>query len=613
MHNYYGRAELCPEPASAIRVRYVNLLSYLLIVLFIAYFTPTASYAQVASGPITLNGQNSKTLENLHITSTSGNCLTILNSTGITIRNSEIGPCGGNGIVVSGGSGITITDNYIHPESTGTGCCDSGDGIYDIGTTDIQIQGNVVAYGESNIEILNANTVKIIGNFLVNPRSFGDSRGANIQLVQGSRSVVIDSNYTLASKDTSHFALLPNQSDSINMGDGANGVIARNNYISGGFSAYGCGLIADSGSDNIQFLNNTLVDSGQCGIGIEGGINEVVDGNKILNRTPIAGGGNTAIVVFKLYASDPTCGPVTITNNTAYEVKPDGTSSSYWNGGGCSPVTLSGNVFDQAAYNALTPANQKIPAPPIPPLPSACVIASPFSNQTGFPACNGSSPSPAPSTSPSPSASPSSNGPISDGFDASSLDTSLWSFVNPVGDGNYSVQGGDLVLVVPAGSNHDPALGGDYAVRIAQSIGNSDFTVEVKFDSIPTSKYQFQGVVVQQDAGDFLRFNFGSTGSALQVAASKILSGAETNLLNSGISLPGGASSLWLRIQKAGNTWTETWSADGSTYSNVGSFNQALTPSSIGPFAGNYGTPASAAPGFTASVDYFSNTAKPAK
>jgi beta-xylosidase len=183
--------------------------------------------------------------------------------------------------------------------------------------------------------------------------------------------------------------------------------------------------------------------------------------------------------------------------------------------------------------------------------------------------------------------------------------------VNPVGNGTTSVTGTDLILNVPAGSNHDPALGGDNAVRVAQSIGNSDFTVEVKFDSIPTLQYQFEGVVVEQDAGNFLRFNFGSTGSALEVAASKIVSGAETATLNSGISLPAGARSLWLRIQKSGNTWTETWSSDGSTYQNVGSFSQPLTTSRVGPFAGNYSSPASTAPGFTAYVDYFSNTASP--
>jgi hypothetical protein len=136
-----------------------------------------------------------------------------------------------------------------------------------------------------------------------------------------------------------------------------------------------------------------------------------------------------------------------------------------------------------------------------------------------------------------------------------------------------------------------------------QSIGNADFTVTVKFDSIPNQQYQFQGIVVEQDSANFLRFQLGSSGSALVAGADKVLSHTETGLISRSISIPNGTTSLWLRIQKSGTTWTETWSADGSSYNSVGSFNQLLTPSNIGPFAGNYSN--TSAPAFTAAVDYF--------
>lgn len=608
MHDYHDyRRKLGIVAAGAIHADYMKYLYSLLIVFSITCFVPTAYSAQVQSGPITLNGQSGKTLENLHITSSTGNCLTINNSTGITIHNLEIGPCGGNGIAVSGGSGITIADSYIHPEHTSTVCCDSGDGIYVLNATDVQIQGNVIAYGENNVLLLNTNTATLSGNFLVNPRNYGGARGSNAQ-VWNSKSVVVEGNYALASLDGSKYSFPANQSDSINMGGGSNGGIVRNNYIAGGFWANGCGLISDSGADNMQFRNNILVDTGACGIGIADGVNQIVDGNKIINSTPVAGGGNTAIYVWKVYANDPPCGPVAITNNIASELKPDmSTESGYWNGGGCGPVTVSGNTFDSAARAQLYPPSSKLPPPMIPPRPSSCVVGSPFSNQTGFPGCDGQ-PAAAPLPPSQPTTAP--NGPVSDGFNGASLNTGVWSFINPVGNGSNSVTGTDLILNVPAGSNHDPAFGGDNAVRIAQAVGNSDFTVEVKFDSIPALQYQFEGVIVEQDAANFLRFNFGSTGNSLAVVGSKILSGAETSLLNSAISLPAGAKSLWMRIQKAGNTWTQSWSSDGSTYATVGSFNQSLTLSRIGPFAGNYSGQASAAPGFTAYIDYFSNTAK---
>jgi len=139
--------------------------------------------------------------------------------------------------------------------------------------------------------------------------------------------------------------------------------------------------------------------------------------------------------------------------------------------------------------------------------------------------------------------------------------------------------------------------------RVIQPVANTDFTVEVKFNSIPTLQYQFQGLLIEQDAANYLRFQFGSTGRSLIVNASTILSHLETGVLTSGISLPPGTTSLWLRVQRSGNTWTGYWSADGITFASVGSFAQALTVADLGPFVGNFN--ATFPPAFMARIDYF--------
>jgi uncharacterized repeat protein (TIGR01451 family) len=201
-------------------------------------------------------------------------------------------------------------------------------------------------------------------------------------------------------------------------------------------------------------------------------------------------------------------------------------------------------------------------------------------------------------------------GPVSDNFDETALNTGLWTFVNPVGNGSFSVNGTHLLLNVPAGSNHDPAFGGsDNAVRVIQSISNVDFTVVTKFDSIPSLQYQLQGILVEQDSANYLRLQFVSTGSSLIVTANKILSHNETGILSSPIL--GATSSLWLQVQRGGSTWTIAWSTDGSTYNTLGSFVQALTVADLGLFVGNYNPTTSSAPAFTASVDYFLNPANP--
>ena len=87
--------------------------------------------------------------------------------------------------------------------------------------------------------------------------------------------------------------------------------------------------------------------------------------------------------------------------------------------------------------------------------------------------------------------------PVTDDFNSSTLNTSLWTFVNPVGNGSFSMTGTNLLLAVPAGSNHDPSFGGaNNSVRVVQNISDTDFTVTVKFDSIPSAQYQFQGILV---------------------------------------------------------------------------------------------------------------------
>ncbi len=349
------------------------------------------------SGPISINGQSGTVISGLKITSAFGDCISVTNASNITIENSEIGPCGGNGIRITGGNQIDVYDSYIHPEmtnSTDRSCCDHHDGIYADGTNNLTIQGNVIAYGETNIEVTHVDFVTVTGNFLLNPIDSDpsqpanqQSRGQNFQAYYGVQNVLLKNNYALSSLDTAKYLFPENQEDSINFGQSRN-LVVRDSYIRGGHSDSGCGLIADDSASNAQFVNNTLIDTGQCGIAIADGKTQLVDSNRVLNRTPVSGGGNVAIYVWKQYSG--ACGPVTISNNTATEVLSAFNYNSYWNGGGCSPVTLRNNVWDAAAQTALEPIDTSYPAPLVPPQPFACTVASPYTTQTNLPGCTGS-------------------------------------------------------------------------------------------------------------------------------------------------------------------------------------------------------------------------------
>jgi len=353
------------------------------------FFQPARS----VSGPIVIKDRTGVVIEGMKVGSRSGDCVQIINSTNITMQNSEIGPCGGNAVKISGGDRISIFDSYIHPETLSPGCCDHNDGIFAVAPSNLAIQGNVIAYGESNIEVQGGSSVTVIGNLLLNPRGPEVARGNNFQcwsqsargLSPGCRNVSVQDNYALSSLDTTKYLYPEATQDSINFGF-TNDIVARDNFITGGHSKAGCGLIADRGANHGQFLNNELLDTGQCGIGISDGTNHVVDGNKVLSRNPVPGSGNQGIYVWQVH-KDRACSSVTVSNNVTFQQKSDGTISGFWKGRGCDPLTFTNNVVGAPAINRLTPVEKVFSPPLIPPQPKNCVVASPYSTQTGWPPC----------------------------------------------------------------------------------------------------------------------------------------------------------------------------------------------------------------------------------
>src|SRR5262249_9411464 len=94
----------------------------------------------------------------------------------------------------------------------------------------------------------------------------------------------------------------------------------------------------------------------------------------------------------------------------------------------------------------------------------------------------------------------------SDEFNATALNLGTWRPEDPKGDANVGVDGSHALLSVPYASSHNLWSNGNYAVRLMQGMGNVDFQIEVKFDSVFTAGYQMQGLLVQQDSSDYLRF-----------------------------------------------------------------------------------------------------------
>jgi hypothetical protein len=85
----------------------------------------TAGMTSTQTTTLVIQNQSGLVISGLNISTTSGDCIQIINSTNVTIAASRIGPCGTNnttansrGLYISGGGGITVHGNPCRTRSS---------------------------------------------------------------------------------------------------------------------------------------------------------------------------------------------------------------------------------------------------------------------------------------------------------------------------------------------------------------------------------------------------------------------------------------------------------------------------------------------------------------
>jgi hypothetical protein len=207
----------------------------------------------------------------------------------------------------------------------------------------------------------------------------------------------------------------------------------------------------------------------------------------------------------------------------------------------------------------------------------------------------------------------------SDDFNSFNVKRPLWSFTDPKNDATLLMTGvnsgnATFSMTIPANTDHDLWTNGYEVPRIMQTCSNTDFTVEVKFNSgvfgISSQAYAAQGLLVEQDAQTLLRFDFTSGDNDSTRAFSASFTGgfgSPVVRINRGLSAYN-VSPLWMRVQRTGTKWKMSYSLNGTTFVVADSFNYAMTVTKIGIFAANAGlNPRS----HTMIADYFFNAASP--
>ena len=201
-------------------------------------------------------------------------------------------------------------------------------------------------------------------------------------------------------------------------------------------------------------------------------------------------------------------------------------------------------------------------------------------------------------------------GPTSDDFNTCAGLGDGWTLVDPVGGATASVVGAgtgaaSVVLDVPGGSTRDP-WNNNTSTRLMQPSDDRDLDLQVGFDSIPTQPIQMQGLLVEQDASNWLRFDFYYNGGAPRIFAAHTVSGSSSARINEPIPVVPGP--IRMRVQRIGNLWIQSWSDDeGASWNIAATFDAAIDVSSVGVFAGTAG----AKPPVSLGVDFFSEAAEP--
>ncbi|MCP4304966.1 MAG: DUF1349 domain-containing protein, partial [bacterium] len=159
----------------------------------------------------------------------------------------------------------------------------------------------------------------------------------------------------------------------------------------------------------------------------------------------------------------------------------------------------------------------------------------------------------------------------SDDFSSGVLDP-VWTIEGPAGTSAglaTTVDDAFLLLETPDGS-HD-VWGTNNGARAMQTVVDEDFQLETRFLTTPTEQYQMQGLLVEQDANNWIRFDTYSDGTNLRAFAAVTVNGNSTARFN--VVVP--ADSQYLRVTRADDDWTLEYSSDGVNWTAAGSFTHA--------------------------------------
>ncbi|MFH1183810.1 MAG: hypothetical protein V1755_02075 [Chloroflexota bacterium] len=167
-----------------------------------------------------------------------------------------------------------------------------------------------------------------------------------------------------------------------------------------------------------------------------------------------------------------------------------------------------------------------------------------------------------------------------DDFDGALAAGWQWLGADPTHWNLTSTPGHLRIVIQPSNINDGQVR--NFLVREAPQ-GNFEIGTSVRFT--PASNFQLAGLLVYQDQGNAMQFGPAyapcAGGSAGQCVYFDSFQGGTFGAGNYA-TYTGGGSPAYLRLRRAGTTYTASFSADGSNWKEIGSHQSSITPRYVG-------------------------------
>jgi hypothetical protein len=197
----------------------------------------------------------------------------------------------------------------------------------------------------------------------------------------------------------------------------------------------------------------------------------------------------------------------------------------------------------------------------------------------------------------------------SDDFLGATLDGTIWSLTDPVGDVTAGATGEELSIALPAGSAHDLWSDGDRMPRLVQSLGSQNSRqFVVKFNTGVNGSatlFEAEGLLFEESSSKFMRFDFVNNASETRAFCAAFYGGYASPASRFNVSVGAlGSAPLYMRVTQYGSYWTMEYSTNGSSWTTAGTTWEFIEPTKVGISSANVASSGSA-PAFTSLVDWF--------